>query len=218
MQFPHFLLAATIAFTCLSLGQEDAPSLLHQTQIKGLLVYEMQDGSLASQASQMNATLIASSNEKEFEIGFNQKVGEQMTAATAEVEKFIRLRHSERLPEKQKIEFAFENKHNPKDGPSAAVVCALLANSILTGESIDPDFAATGDMTATGAVLPVGGVADKIRGATKKRCSIVGIPKNNHLSISDSYILDGIKPLYQIQIFTLDTFEEAYQLLSLIHI
>lgn len=214
MKFSQLLLISSAWLPSLFFGQYASGELLQQSQIKGLLVYELQDGSLASQASQMNATLIKSSSVKEFQIGFNQKVGEQMTAATAEVQKFISLRHPDRLPEKQKIEFAFENKHNPKDGPSAAVVCALMANSIIIGEPIDPGFAATGDMTATGAVRPVGGVADKIRGAIKKNCTIVGIPESNHLSISDSYIIDGIKPLYDIQIFTLSTFEEAYQIAS----
>ena len=178
---------------------------LKQTQIKGLLVFELGDGSLASHASQMNATVLPHPN---FKVAFNQKVGEQMSSATQEVEKFIRVRHSENLP-KAKIELAFANKHSLKDGPSAAVVCALMAESIITGKEIDPGFVATGDMTALGEVQPVGGVSDKIRGAIEKKCSIVGIPISNHLSISDSYILNGIKPLYDIQIFTLETFEEA---------
>ena len=38
---------------------------------------------------------------------------------------------------------------------------------------------------------------------------MVAIPESNRLSISDAYILDGIKSLYRIQIFTLDTFEDA---------
>lgn len=186
----------------------DSP-FLHQTQIKGLLVYDIGSGSLASKASQMNATLLPVEKDGDFTIEFNQNVGEQMSAATAEVEKFIRLRHSENIPAEGKIEFAFANKHSPKDGPSAAVVCALMADSILSGQEIDPGFAATGDMTATGAVMPVGGINDKIRGAIKKNCEIVGIPHSNRKSLSDKYLAEGIEPFYNIQIFSLKTFDDA---------
>lgn len=199
------LLFCAILLSLLPCSADTVIEGLQQTQIKGLLVFELGDGSLASQASQMNATVVPS---EKFSVSFNQKVGDQMSAATVEVEKFIRIRHSEQLPEK-KIELAFSNKHSLKDGPSAAVVCALMAESIITGKEIDPGFAATGDMTATGAVQPVGGVGDKIRGAIEKKCTIVAIPESNQLSISDAYILNGIKSLYQIQIFTLSTFEDA---------
>ena len=201
-------------FLCLSLLSLLSPCHaegLQQSQIKGLLVFELKDGSLASKASQMNATVVP---HNKFAVSFNQTVGKQMKAATEEVEKFIRIRHPEKLPEK-KIELAFSNKYSLKDGPSAAVVCALLADSIITGQEIDPGFAATGDMTATGAVRPVGGVADKIRGAIEKDCTMVAIPESNQASISDAYILNGIKSLYQIQIFTLSTFEDASTLAML---
>ena len=206
LQIPLFLIS--FAFSCHAQTSTDG---LEQAQIKGLLVFELKNGSLASQASQMNATVVP---HKSFAVAFNQKVGEQMKAATEEVEKFIRIRHPEKLPEK-KIELAFSNKYSLKDGPSAAVVCALLADSIITGKEIDPGFAATGDMTATGAVRPVGGVSDKIRGAIEKKCTVVAIPESNQLSISDSYILNGIDSLYQIQICTLSTFEDASALASM---
>ena len=205
--FPFF----TLLFLLAPCHAEPSAEGLQQSQIKGLLVFELRDGTFASQASQMNATVVP---HDKFAVEFNQEVGEQMEAATNEVEKFIRIRHPDKLPNK-KIEFGFSNKHNLKDGPSAAVVCALLADSIITGQKIDPGFAATGDMTATGAVQPVGGVSDKIRGAIEKKCTMVAIPESNQASISDSYILDGIKPLYQIQIFTLSTFEDASALANL---
>jgi len=195
-----------------SVARGEQSPLLDQTQIKGLLVFELNDGSLASEASQMNATVVKSVKDGAFELGFNQQVGEMMQGATEEVHKFIKVRHGDRLPVNHKIELAFSNKYSLKDGPSAAVVCALLAESIITGDEIDPGFAATGDMTATGEVLAVGGVKDKLRGARKKGCSLVGIPVSNAASVDDLYILKGIEPLYGIQIFSLTAFEDARQL------
>lgn len=217
---PLFLsfLAISLITPLLTLKAEEPAKevkTLNQTEIKGLLVVKLDNGSFAGAASQMNATTIK--KESGFEIGFNQPVGEMMTKATAEVDKFIRVRHSGKLPSGMRIEFSFADKYSPKDGPSAAVVCALMANSIITGKKIDPGFAATGDMTATGEVQPVGGVASKIKGAIHKRCSHVGIPDANKSSITDTYLLKGIKPLYQIQIFSIKTFDQAFGLATKDH-
>jgi len=183
---------------------------LQQTEIKGLLVIQLDNGSFAGAASQMNATAV--NRESGFEIGFNQEVGDMMTKATAEVDKFIRVRYANKLPAGMRVEFSFADKYSLKDGPSAAVVCALMVDSIISGKTIDPGFACTGDMTATGQVQPVGGVASKIKGAIRKKCNHVGIPATNKSSITDAYLLKGIKPLYSIQIFTIKSFEQASSL------
>ena len=192
------------------ISEVEEKSILTQTQIKGLLVVELSGGEFAGAASQMNATTV--DKEGLFEIGFNQEVGELMQQATVEVDKFIRVRYKDKLPADTRIEFSFADKYSPKDGPSAAVVCALMAESILSGDEIDSGFAATGDMTATGAVQPVGGVPSKIKGAIRKGCSHVAIPQQNKQSISDAYILKGIKSLYKIQVFTIESFDQAHAL------
>lgn len=192
---------------------EESTKHLAQTQVKGLLVIQLEEGKLAGTASQMNATVVpsstASGDEPDFEIGYNQEVGEMMQGANVEVDKFIRVRYADKLPTDMRIEFSFSDKNSPKDEPSAGVVCALMVDSILSGDKIDPGFAATGAITATGAVQPVGGVPSKIKGAIRKKCTHVGIPIKNKASITDAYILNGIKSLYKIQIFTIETFEDA---------
>jgi hypothetical protein len=89
--------------------------------------------------------------------------------------------------------------------------CALLLilSLILSGKEIESGFAATGDMTAAGDVRSVGGVRSKISGAIRKKCSHIGVPKGNEATLSDSYLLDGLEPLYSIQVFTIATFDEA---------
>lgn len=196
-----------ISTLLIQLSPAEEPAL-KQASIKGLLVVELETGGVAGTVSQMNATVVKSEIE-EFEVGFNQEVGEMMNDATVEVEKFMRVRHGDRLPEDSRIELAFGDKYTPKDGPSAAVVCALLAESIITGDKIDPGFAATGDMTAAGEVRSIGGLTGKIRGAIKQDCTLIAAPNQNEQSINDIYLIEGIKPLYQIQIFTLETFEDA---------
>lgn len=178
-----------------------------QTRIKGLLVSELPNGELAGVASQMNATALKEDVDG-VQVEFNQDVGDMMTGALKEVVKFLRVRHDQ-WPDGYNVEIAFEDKFTPKDGPSAAVVCALMLDSLMTGDNIDPMVAITGDMNADGGVQPVGGVPAKIRGARAKDCSIVGIPKDNVSSITDLVLMEGVRSVSHIQIFSLDTYEEA---------
>lgn len=187
---------------------EIAPPLL-QAEVKGLLVMTLPDGSHAGAASQMNATAVKGTPSS-FKLNFNQSVGPLMNGATDEVEKFIEIRHPNNLPMGYNIEFGFADKHSLKDGPSAAVACALMAESIITGSKLDANFAATGDMTATGEVRPIGGVDAKVRAAIRKKCTVFTVPKGNSKSIDDVYISEGLKGIAVIQIITVGTFEEAF--------
>ncbi len=183
-----------------------------QSQVKGLLVIELPDGSHAGGASQMNATAVPDGTGDSFGLRFNQDVGEMMTAATQEVEKLMRVRHPDSLPTGNLIEFGFADKHSPKDGPSAAVACALMAESIITGVELDQRFAVTGDITATGDVRPVGGVEAKLRGAARKDCDVFAVPVGNKASIDDIYVIDGIGAVSETQVILIKTFEEALRI------
>lgn len=188
---------------------------LKQSSVRGLLVIELPNGKHAGAASQMNATLVPRQNEIEF-MRFNQEVGRMMAGSINEVQKFLSVRHPDKDNTKVMIELSFADRHSPKDGPSAAVACALLGDSLLTGHKIDPKFAVTGDMTATGVVQPIGGVSAKIRGASNRGDSeIVAIPIKNESAIEDLYITDGIEKLYKIQIFTIATFDDAKKIAAL---
>ena len=49
----------------------------------------------------------------------------------------------------------------PKDGPSAGVTLFTALTSLITGKTVDPKTAMTGEITVSGAVLPVGGIRKK---------------------------------------------------------
>jgi hypothetical protein len=195
----------------LATAAADEPAL-RQAALHGLLVSEGATGKLAGTSPRMNATVVKTDGG--FELGFNQDVGPQMGKATEEVRKFLAVRHPDKLPAGCRIELAFSEPYSPKDGPSAAVACSLLAESILTGRALDDQFAVTGDMTAEGKVRPIGGVPAKLRGATKSRCPLVAVPAANEQAVTDTAIIDGLKPLYQIQICTIATFDDALKLAS----
>ncbi|WP_338690293.1 S16 family serine protease [Haloferula helveola] len=184
-----------------------------QSRVNGLVVRQLGNGNLAGSASTVNATALKEADVDELLFTFNQEVGPMMGGCLEEVIKFLRIRYDsepEKIPSGYKIELGFQDKYVPKDGPSAATAFTLLLDSLFSGEELDDDFACTGDMTADGRVQRIGGAAAKIRGATKRGCKIVGIPLDNGKEIGDVLLLDGIDQLLDIQIFTLETFDEAY--------
>lgn len=185
-----------------------------QSAIKGLLVMELGSGNYAGKASQMNCTAIAGPDATaQSTFRFNQKVGEDMTKALTEVIKHSVVKRGE-LPRGMRVDFAFEDKYGGKDGPSAAVACALMLDSLRTGEEIDGSFAVTGDLNADGSVQPVGGVPAKIRGAANRSCSYVAVPASAEKELIDSVLMEGPAALWEIQVFTVKTFEEARALSS----
>ena len=195
------------------IGPEGSQTLLPRMQalVKGLLVRELDGSQYAGHASQMNATAVRVEKVREMKVEFNQSVGPDMSSALAEVIKFHRIRHGQ-LPASYQVEIAFEEQYVPKDGPSAAVACALLLESLLVDIEFDPQFAVTGDLNADGSVQPVGGITGKMRGAQHRDCNVFGLPEANSRVLGDLLIMDGPKALAEIQAFSLTTFDEALAL------
>ncbi len=181
------------------------------TAVNGLLISQLSSGEKAGQVTKMSLTALPALGDAPSTLKFNQTVGSDMEKALNEVSKFAQLRHNG-LPAGHAIELGFADKYIDKDGPSAAVACALLLEAAITGKEWDPAFAVTGDMNADGSVQPIGGVQAKVRGATKGGCKIVGVPVKNEKGISDILVLEGPAPLVAIGIFGVSKFEEALAL------
>ncbi|MFA6362910.1 endopeptidase La [Methanoregula sp.] len=73
----------------------------------------------------------------------------------------------------------------PKDGPSAGVTLFTALASLITGKTADPDLAMTGEITLSGAVLPVGGIKEKILAAHRAGIKKIILPKENERDLQD---------------------------------
>jgi ATP-dependent Lon protease len=73
----------------------------------------------------------------------------------------------------------------PKDGPSAGVAMLTAMTSLLTGRPINPLLAMTGEITLRGAVLPVGGIKEKVLGALRAGIKTIILPERNRKDLED---------------------------------
>lgn len=181
---------------------------LRLTQVNGLLISPLSSGEEAGQVTRLTLTALPNRGQNESWIEFNQDVGGSMLRSLNEVSKHSQIRHDV-WPRGYTLQVGFDDKYVEKDGPSAAVACALLVESAITGRTWDPAFAVTGDLNADGSVQPIGGVRAKIRGATKGSCKLVAVPAKNERAVADIVLLDGPAPLVGITVFGIKTFDDA---------
>ncbi|HWQ67287.1 MAG TPA: endopeptidase La [Methanospirillum sp.] len=73
----------------------------------------------------------------------------------------------------------------PKDGPSAGVTIFSALTSLITGTTVDPNLAMTGEITLSGAVLPVGGIKEKVLAAHRAGITRVILPQENERDLQD---------------------------------
>ncbi|MFA6225844.1 MAG: endopeptidase La [Methanoregula sp.] len=73
----------------------------------------------------------------------------------------------------------------PKDGPSTGVTLFTALSSLITGKTVNPNLAMTGEITLSGAVLPVGGIKEKVLAAHRACIRKVFLPKENERDLQD---------------------------------
>ena len=100
----------------------------------------------------------------------------------------------------------------PKDGPSAGITLTLALSSLITDKIIDPHIAMTGEVALRGAVMPIGGLAEKLMAAQRAGVTKVLIPEENLYDLKD--VADDVKN--KINIITISTVEDALRAVGII--
>ena len=67
----------------------------------------------------------------------------------------------------------------PKDGPSAGVTMVTAMISVLSDKKVKHNIAMTGEITLTGKVLPIGGLAEKLIATKRAGIKTIIIPEKN---------------------------------------
>jgi ATP-dependent Lon protease len=73
----------------------------------------------------------------------------------------------------------------PKDGPSAGVTMLTALTSLLTNRKVRKKLAMTGEITLRGAVLPVGGIKEKVLAAYRAGITTLILPEWNRKDLED---------------------------------
>ncbi len=92
-----------------------------------------------------------------------------------------------------------------KDGPSAGITLFTALASLVTGIKVDSKIAMTGEITLRGAVLPIGGLKEKLLGAQRAGITKVLIPKDNVIDLKD--VPEEVKK--QLTIIPVETIEDV---------
>jgi ATP-dependent Lon protease len=95
----------------------------------------------------------------------------------------------------------------PKDGPSAGVALFSSLLSILKDKPLPYNVAMTGEITLRGIVLPVGGIKEKIIGASNAGITKVLIPRKNEKDLAD--VPEEVKALLKIEL--IDNLDQVVQ-------
>ena len=79
----------------------------------------------------------------------------------------------------------------PKDGPSAGITLTTALSSLVSGQSVDPHLAMTGEVSLRGVVSPIGGLPEKLMAAKRAGVNKVFIPEENKDDLAD--VADEVK-------------------------
>ena len=84
----------------------------------------------------------------------------------------------------------------PKDGPSAGITLTTALSSLVTGHTVSPKLAMTGEVSLRGVVSPIGGLPEKLMAAKRAGVAKVFIPAENEPDLEE--VAQEVKDSLQI--------------------
>ena len=134
------------------------------------------------------------------EIKTTGKLGEVMNESVAAAFSFVKARAPHygikpSLFQRRNIHIHLPEGAVPKDGPSAGVGMVTSIVSTLSGISVRPDVAMTGEVTLRGRVLAIGGLKEKLLAALRGGIGKVLIPEENVKDLAEipANVKDGLE-------------------------
>ncbi len=130
------------------------------------------------------------------EIKTTGKLGDVMNESIAAAFSFVKARApaygvKPSIFQRKNIHIHLPEGAVPKDGPSAGIGMVTSIISTLTGITVRPDVAMTGEVTLRGRVLPIGGLKEKLLAALRGGIKTVLIPDENEKDLAE--IPDNVK-------------------------
>ncbi|MEO0464784.1 MAG: endopeptidase La [Pseudomonadota bacterium] len=130
------------------------------------------------------------------EIKTTGKLGEVMNESVAAAFSFVKSRApgygiKPSLFQRRNVHIHLPEGAVPKDGPSAGVGMVTSIVSTLSGATVRPDVAMTGEVTLRGRVLAIGGLKEKLLAALRGGIKTVLIPEENVKDLAE--IPDNVK-------------------------
>jgi ATP-dependent Lon protease len=117
------------------------------------------------------------------------QLGEVMKESTQIALSLVRSRLSHVIPgfefERKDIHVHVPAGAIPKDGPSAGITMLTTIASLLTGRTVDSKLAMTGELTLRGAVMPVGGIKEKVIAAHRAGIERIIMSKRNERDLKE---------------------------------
>ena len=117
-----------------------------------------------------------------------------------------------RLFEENDLHIHVPDGATPKDGPSAGITLVTALSSLLTGRSVSPHYAMTGEVSLQGNVNPIGGLPEKLMAAQRAGVETVFIPRDNEQDLRD--VADEVKD--QLQIIPVEKISDVLRQLDLL--
>ncbi|MEL6528530.1 MAG: endopeptidase La [Pseudomonadota bacterium] len=130
------------------------------------------------------------------EIKTTGKLGEVMNESVAAAFSFVKSRApaygiKPSLFQRRNVHIHLPEGAVPKDGPSAGVGMVTSIVSTLSGTTVRPEVAMTGEVTLRGRVLAIGGLKEKLLAALRGGIEKVLIPEDNVKDLAE--IPDNVK-------------------------